>query len=479
MKLTKLLVMGALLLVGKSAWAVEANVWTKPAIPDAATMELDAEFYFYNVGSGLFFTQGNAWGTQASVGNSGLKVKITETTNAGVYELTDYCDKKGSWDWRKWWFVDNVNSDATMYVDYDNQANFLWTITPMENKIYRFSPSTTNPYDKFAEGQFVGLDRTKSANNTILTWNNAADGGAFIDWQLIPADGFDMEAYADQMNVYDVAMKLKAVLDKAEAANIDVAAQIEVYNNTESTEAQLNEAITAVEKAIAANDYVNATPDNPADVTAMFIKNPSYANDKQDGWTWTADGDGKMGMGYSAAEFYQKVFDVNQTLKDLNEGVYAVDVQAFYRAGWGDGSAYTAYTSNDPQSKDVKLYVVNGNDTMKVAITTPYPEAGEKVGTGNEKEVTTADGTKIYIPDNMQAAEAYFVDKNRYHNTLLFGCEGGEAKIGLKNSKSVAGNWVLFDNWSLTYYGKGAAAYQMWSDNALSSYSTTMGESAL
>ena len=33
MKLTKLLVMGALLLVGKGAWAVDGGVWVKPAFP--------------------------------------------------------------------------------------------------------------------------------------------------------------------------------------------------------------------------------------------------------------------------------------------------------------------------------------------------------------------------------------------------------------------------------------------------------------
>ena len=139
MKLTKLLVLGVLTLLGVSnANAVDGNVWTKPAVPNAA-MEQDVEYYFYNVGSELFMVQGNAWGTQASVGKTGaLKVKITETTNAGVYELTDYCDKKGDWAWRKWWFVDNID-DPTLYVDLNDQTNFLWTITPMENNLYRFS----------------------------------------------------------------------------------------------------------------------------------------------------------------------------------------------------------------------------------------------------------------------------------------------------------------------------------------------------
>ena len=513
MRLTKLLVLGALLLVGKSAWAVDANVWTKPAFPaipevtsfvpyEAVSAIEDGdgkEVYLYNVATHLFYSGANNWGTHSSIISAdgsnndvptgqcirGSKVYFVSTTEAqqkgeGVVELKSYVYKFS--EFRSSFGGNSGVGDC--WTDNNGRDDRFWKVTDMGGNTYRIS--NVKNYTSF----FLGWD--PYAADTRLSLLDPAAPDVAIDWKLVPADAYEtwynslsgeefdaVTAWCTAMEIYNAAMSLKKELDKAEAANVDVAAQVAVYNNPESTKSQLTEAITAVKKAIEENDYVNATPDNPAVVTTMFITNPSYDNDKQDGWTWTANGDGKMGMGYSAAEFYQKVFDVNQTLKNLNEGVYAVDVQAFYRAGWGDGSAYTAYTTNDPQSKDVKLYAVSGNDTMKVAITTPYPEAGEKVGTGNEKEVTTADGTKIYIPDNMQAAEAYFVDKNRYHNTLLFGCEGGEAKIGLKNSKSVSGNWVLFDNWSLTYYGKGAAAYQMWSDNAMSSYSTTMGESAL
>lgn len=513
MKLTKLLVMGALLLVGKGAWAVDGGVWVKPAFPAipevsqfttyeaVTTADEGAEkaVYLYNVATHLFYSGGNNWGTHASIisaDNSkdavptgecirGSKVYFLSSSEA-VAKGADVVELK-TWVYKFNEFRSAFGGNSGVgdcWTDNNGRDDRFWKVTDAGNQTYRIS--NVKNYTNF----FLGWD--PNAADTRLSLLDPAAPEVAVDWKLVPADAYDtwysnvtedmLKAIQDWQSArlqYNAAMKLKDVLEKAEAAGADVADQIAVYNNTESTEAQLNAAVSAVYAAIERANYNNATAANPATVTNLFIKNPSYDNDKQDGWTWTADGDGKMGMGYSAAEFYQKVFDVNQTLKDLNEGVYAVDVQAFYRAGWGDGSAYTAYTSNDPQSKDVKLYVVNGNDTMKVAITTPYPEAGEKVGIGNEKEVTTADGTKIYIPDNMQAAEAYFVDKNRYHNTLLFGCEGGDTKIGLKNSKSVSGNWVLFDNWSLTYYGKGAAAYQMWSDNAMSSYSTTMGESAL
>ena len=142
MKFRKLLVLGALLITGSVAKAVDANVWPKPTIPSEVALENGGIYYFLNVGSGLFFTQGNAWGTQASVGTSGLKVKVEETADAGVYTLTDYVKTQSAW--KMWWFVDSA-TDPTMYVDYNNQPNYLWIIKDMGNKTYRIGPAASNP----------------------------------------------------------------------------------------------------------------------------------------------------------------------------------------------------------------------------------------------------------------------------------------------------------------------------------------------
>lgn len=458
MKISKLLVLGAMLLVGSSAAkAVDANVWKQPVLTGVA-MEKGVPYYFYNVGVGMFFTQGNAYGTQASVGERGLKVKIDETQTPGIYTLTDSCESKKAW--LKWWFIDDA-SNPIMYVDYNGQANYLWTITDMGDNVYRFSPSTTNPFDQFAEGMYVGVNRTteETANVTYLTWNNTADGGAYINWLLVP------ESYFVEKDIYDAAMALKKVLDQAEAFGADVTEWVTVYNNTGSTIDELKKATSEVEVIVQNANYQNATAENPAVVTDLFITNPSYANNKNDGW----EGSDPGFQTYTDAEFYQKVFDTHQTLKGLKEGVYALGVQAFYRPG-GAQDGYKRYVDNDPQIKDVKLYATFGEESFEKSITTPYPEAGAKVGTGSESEVTTTTEEKVFIPNDMNAAEAYFMKADRYHNKLYFAAPEGDVTIGMKNSSSVGSNWVLYDNWSLTYYGKGADAYQAWLDDAASAY---------
>ena len=62
MKISKLLVLSAALLLGSNAaQAVDENVWAEPAPTEFASLVVGETYFFYNVGSGLFFTQGNAF----------------------------------------------------------------------------------------------------------------------------------------------------------------------------------------------------------------------------------------------------------------------------------------------------------------------------------------------------------------------------------------------------------------------------------
>ena len=67
-------------------------------------------------------------------GNAGT-VNAGENVNIGVNEF----------DKIKQFTLDN---GIDMYVDYNGQADYLWEITSMGNKTYRFSPSAENPNAK-------------------------------------------------------------------------------------------------------------------------------------------------------------------------------------------------------------------------------------------------------------------------------------------------------------------------------------------
>ena len=406
MRFAKLLVLSAVLLLGSNAvQAVDDNVWTKPAPAEFATMVEGEIYYLYNVGSGLFFTQGNAWGTQASVGPSGLKVKIESVEGYdGAYTITDYCESKSAW---LWWFFDN---EVSMYVDYNGQANYMWEITTMSDNVYRFSPSAYNPSVN-NNTLYMGLDRVTDASNTALAANLPADGGYFIDWKLVPeAAG---EALFEAMKIYEAAMQLKDLLNKAESIGASVADQIAVYNNTNSTLEEIQAAIEAVKKAIEAREeelaqqnYDNATADNPVDVTKLFITNPSFDGNNLSGWS---------GSGWGSynpkenAERYQMDFDTYQDLTGLHEGIYKLNVHAFYRAGNAQ-PAYDNYKAQNEESKLAKLYVNNGTDDFTTSIASPFT-AGltAQMTTGTWSSATDAEtGETFWIPNNMVAADEFF-----------------------------------------------------------------------
>ena len=462
MKLTKLLVLSMLTLFGvSSAKAVDGNVWQKPA---AAAMELDVEYYFYNVGSELFFTQGNAWGTQASVGKEGLRVKIAESS-AGIYTLTDYVKTQSAW--KMWWFIDST-TDPTMYVDYNNQANFLWTITDMGNNVYRFSPSTTNPFTGFAEGMYVGLNRTAegAADRTYLTWDNTAESGAFIDWQLFNADAYD---------IYNVAMQLKEVLDRAEELGLDVAAQVAVYNNTSSTIEELQDALKTAselveerEKELKDNDIINATGENPKDAS-IWITNGTF-DTIGDFTGWSGSKFGAGGTTSTCAERYNMNYDTYQDITVKYPGLYLFGVKGFYRAGSSDKS-YQLYMANDPQATLAKYYVSVDGHESSLQISSIWEGAQkEKPAHGKAME-----SNGMWIPNTMADANEFFHTDGLYSHLLPVEIEGSNVtvRIGVKKDTKIDDNdWSIFDDFTLLFCNNGEDRYVSYVKMKAESYPT-------
>ncbi|MBR6180289.1 MAG: hypothetical protein IKQ77_03650 [Prevotella sp.] len=470
MRFAKLLLLGAVLLLGSSAAkAVDDNVWAPPAAPAEYASMVDGEtYYFYNVGSNMFFTQGNAWGTQASVGHKGLKVKIESVEGAeGVYHLTDYCESKSAW---LWVFFDNAEN---MFVDYNGQANHLWEITDVGAQTYRFSPSALNP-DVNNNLLYLGLNRTNDPNTTVLTANNTAEGGAFINWKLVPeayGESFFTEEYINYCNLYDAVMQLKDLLNKAESIGASVADQIAVYNNTNSTLAEINAAIAAVKEAIQNREaelilenYANATVNNPVDVTKLFIKNPSFdGNDITTGWKGTAWG---AYNGQENAEQYSKEYDTYQDFEGLLEGVYKLKANAFYRAGNAD-PAYQNYKAGNKESKYAKLYATNGTDSITTDILSPF-SAGltAQMSSGAWSSATDAEtGETFWIPNNMVAADEFFKAGYCNDNEVYIAVSNGYMKIGARKDITIGGDWSIFDDFSLTYFGDSGDAYKLILDN--------------
>ena len=483
MKFTKLLVLGALLLTGSgAAKAVDANVWQKPTIaaPEVTTFtnyEVGKTVYLYNVASHLFYTSGNDWGTRASLifctdnnGSNmairGIKVEFTRTDAAvekgeDVVELKD--DVKGAG------AMISAFADAWdgIWTDNNSNANRFWKVTA-NGDFYQISNITTEP-DKFLgwQGEFTDTRLYLLGAEQPGTQWKMVEEDAYNTWlAAVEASGISIADFNNAMAIYNAAMQLKEVLDEAEAIGADVAAEIIVYNNTASTLEELNAAIASAKEAIekrkqeqAEGDYENATVEKPVDVTSLFITNPTFEGNKYDGWSGDAFG------GYNPknnAEHYNKTYNTWQQLTGLKEGVYRVNVHAFYRAG-NAGPGYTNYKANNEASKYAKIYAVSGNDSLVNSIASPYTAAlTEALAGGSWSSATDAETNVTYfIPNNMEAADVFFNAGYCNDNSVVIIVSNEQLKIGVRKDKTNNEDWSIFDDFSLTYFGNGADAYEL------------------
>ena len=182
----------------------------------------------------------------------------------------------------------------------------------------------------------------------------------------------------------------------------------------------------------AAFDFLcNVTPSNmeqPFDLTYMLV-NPGM--DSTDGWS------DSPAISYSCAEYYEKTFDFNQTVKKLPAGTYQLRCNAFQRPGKAEECTSRATTA----------FIYAGDRSEHLAHVTSDAQTTKQGG--NESYV----GGK-YFPNNMQAASIYF-NKGLYENRLTtsVGTDFSSLKVGLRSSSMSSYYWVIFDNFRLCYFG--------------------------
>ena len=467
MKFTKLLALCTFWLAGVgSAMAEVADAgWTvKQPTVTFADYVVGTEYYLYNADAKMFFVGANDWNTRASVGTKGYKVTFVESADApaGTVEFTDYVETQSA---QKSVFA--TADGAAIWVDNATETYRFWAVEKVGDA-YRLS----NPV---LENTFLGWNGSYS--DTRLYLIDAAKGG--VDWKFVTVDSYteflasdDYAAYVSSVDAYNLAAELKGLLEDAEKIEADVATALAVYNNTASTEDELKAAIEATKQAIEQRkqdlidqQYDNATAENPVNVSDKFLKNVDFVSSVTDGWSGTAFG---AYNGKENAEHYSKTYNTYQSLKGVKRGVYAFGANAFYRAG-NAGPAYENYKAQNEASRYAKIYATVGEETSMNAIVSPFT-AGLTAATGQGSESSVKDGdVTYYIPNNMVAAEYYMHTLGKYANKLFIEVleDESDLTVGVKKETTTDGDWSIFDDFSLTYYGKGTDAYQVWLDETI------------
>lgn len=436
----KRLLYSAVLVASLSTNYAQAHV-EDPTLPNPVQLKLDGTdtVAIKNILADQWLTNGNAYGTQTSLGTSGLGFVIVPNKGDdgqpnGTYSFCN--DKSGKFgDFSSKMFLNSVDGDGgNSYVDYNNQGieKTYWKVTP-NGTTFRFQsneqPDTYagyNPSDNGLDGK----------------------GESVVDGQFRPAlaenseYGLDWAAYP-----YTYFYRLEKLKDAINAANdegLDVSAVEAIYNNPNAAYWQLKEASRMINDIRRNKAMAEATADSPVSITEFV---PDANCDALAGWTHDCiyDDTGDVGHGghgtnwqahstvYTAPDGYQTDKFIERWVHGDSDPVTNTSVKGEGRLSDGvlsqtlhklpaGGYKVTCYAMATQQSKG-DSYQVEGVSVFADTKSTP-----------NSQTVAT----KAEVPQK--------------YEFLLDIKEGEDLTIGFKLDKCTA-NWVFVDNFQVVYCG--------------------------
>ena len=370
----------------------------------------------------------------------------------------------------------------------DDRAAWTTTFTP-SNQFYQIRNVGTGRYITFSGSSFTTVERTKAtANENLQLMKGRVDAdGQRGYWLIQPASNWEpkcINAYANgnvNAQTFNIANSAESqrwlILNEQQLSEFETSAvnnkkpevasllsqisnmlKVGHKEDVEGADSQLTTVIsdlttransaTGISELISINNealsaaltflsQVTVTDAAKPFTLTYLIKNPGVDTDTE-GWSRSAT------VNYSCAEFYQTIFDFNQTLASMPVGTYKLQVQAFQRPGTSADS-YTAYAAG---TNNVNATVYAGAKSAKIAHIASDARV-ISIGGGTEAQVSGH-----YMPNDMEAASLYF-KKKLYENEVYCSLsEAGDLKIGLKASEMGTSYWVVLDNFRLSYYGK-------------------------
>ncbi len=303
---------------------------------------------------------------------------------------------------------------------HPEQKNNPATLTAQANG--KTAAITLNLYDSSTTQRWIFLEAEETTE-----FDEACTSEVIADLRSLIRQIRRLQNVEHTEDVADADTTLTQELASLEAAIPNITTTAEAQNFVETA------------RTLAATYLSSVTPTNlekPFDITFM-INNAKI--DDNSGWSDAAT------FSNSCCEYFQSTFHINQTLSHLPHGTYKHQAQAFQRPG-DYATVYSLYQNGTSRVNTV-LYA--GDDYTKIC--NIAEEARTYKLSDEDAEVTNP---KAFIPNTMASAAAYF--KRRLYQNEVYTTTtqvDGTMKIGIKCNTSVSGNWVIFDNFRLYFYG--------------------------
>ena len=412
-----------------------------PVLPNPVQLKLDGTdtVAIKNILADKWLTKGNAYGTQTSLGDSGLGFVIVPNKGDdgqpnGTYSFCN--DKSGKFgDFSNKIFLNSFDENGgNSYVDYNNQGieKTYWKVTP-NGTTFRFQsngqPDTYagyNPNDNGLDGK--GEAAVDGQFRPALT----ADASYGLDWAAYPYTYF-----------YRLE-KLKDAINAAVDEGLDMSAVEAIYNNPDAKYWQLKEASRMISDIRRNKAMADATAESPVNITEYA---PDANCDALTGWTHDCiyDDKGDVGHGghgtnwqtnshaYTAPDGYQTEKFIERWVHGNSDPVTNTEVAGAGRLSDGvlsqtlhklpaGGYKVTCYAMATQQTK---------GDDFKVEGVSVFADTK---ATKNSQTVATKAG----VPQK--------------YEFLLDIKEGEDLTIGFKLDQCTA-NWVFVDNFQIEYCG--------------------------
>ena len=401
---------------------INATTTTEGEVEEPLPWEENDTFYLYNVESGLFLNQGNDWGTQAVLAETGLEWKVSDGMSSGTYRLSRTGQTNCLYVTSANGIYVDGNGNNDFVFQYDSNTGFTTISIVPQNTTYGTSAYGTTYLGWNGDpsnGTWGGGGQTVFSPQLYPLLHASDHSKSGIHWKFMTTSEYN--SYQSRVSAAKSARQALYLYEQSAVANNIECQERTLYENPSTTSSSLPTA-TAFKNAILAYAAENASEDNPVDLS-FLMSTPTCSSSTFSGWTTTG-------------------------------------------GNWGNN---TTYYRNGDATVDNRFYEVwsNGWDNLTLDDRTlsqtvsnlpagKYQLAVDIISTWQPDDSQTVTGVNLYIGDQQMACSTRNGAPQCIVTPALTVADNGSAAMGLSISGTNA-NWVAFDNFRLFYLGNAVA----------------------
>lgn len=290
------------------------------------------------------------------------------------------------------------------------------------------------------------MAESAAAVETVTTWEAAKALWDTFKAQVEEAKA-STEAYIGLLAKIEQAyewqeMGLSDGVDEFEAA---LSAAETSYEEASLNVDDAHAATVTLDNAIFDFFMLNADGELEFPMTDLHVVNPTLRSNS-DGWTYVPE-NAKAVVSSNIAEFFDKDYDMSQTIEGLPNGMYVVYVTGYYRATGNDNNV--GFNAHEDGSEIISAELYANEKSVKLQCLYEHDVTAINDADPTDKTI----GGYNNFANSMAEASVCF-DKGFYaNNKVAVIVTDGKLTFGLRDKNHGGGSWTAFRDFKLGYLG--------------------------